>query len=131
MGIKMLSFLMITRLRLFASLSALSLLLTVGCEKVPLLAPSGSNISLNATTNVLPVNASTDIVAQVLEPAGTPPHSGTHIIFTTTLGTIQPSEAETDINGRAVVKFLAGSASGTATITAASGGANVGSTGAL
>ena len=122
---------MITRLRLFASLSALSLLLTVGCEKVPLLAPSGSNISLNATTNVLPVNASTDIVAQVLEPAGTPPHSGTHIIFTTTLGTIQPSEAETDINGRAVVKFLSGSASGTATITAASGGANVGANGGL
>jgi PKD repeat protein len=86
---------------------------------------------LSTTTTALPFNGTTRITAQVLESAGTPPHSGTHIIFTTTLGTIQPSETETDINGQAVATFSAGTASGTATITAASGGASVGTTGAL
>ena len=40
----------------------------------------------------------------------------------TTLGAILPSETETDINGQAIVKFNAGSRSGTANITAISGG---------
>src|SRR5205807_768834 len=56
---------------------------------------------------------------------------GTHVTFTTSLGTIQPSEAETDISGRAVATFVAGTQSGTATITAASGGASVGTNGAI
>ena len=98
---------------------------TVSCEKVPLLAPSGSSITLIASTNVLPVNGSTTITAQVIEPAGTPPHSGTQVSFTTSLGTFQPGEASTDVNGRASVTFLAGAQSGTATITALSGGASV------
>jgi Big-like domain-containing protein/PKD domain-containing protein len=45
------------------------------------------------------------------------------VIFTTSLGTVVPSEAETDVNGRAVVAFQAGNSNGTATITAISGGA--------
>src|SRR5206468_10274063 len=85
---------------------------TVSCEKVPLLAPSGSSITLIASTNVLPVNASTSITAQVLEPAGTPPHSGTQVSFTTSLGTIQPESVSTDVNGRATVTFSAGAQSG-------------------
>src|ERR671935_2489542 len=113
-----------------AVVAALSLTLTA-CEKVPLLAPSGSSITLTASTNVLPVNGSTPIIAQVLEAAGTPPHSGTRITFTTSLGTIQPSEVSTDVSGRAVVTFVAGNQSGTATITALSGGASVGTNGAL
>jgi len=105
--------------------------LTAACEKVPLLAPSGSTITLTTATSGVPFNGSADIIAQVIEPAGTPPHSGTHITFTTSLGTIQPLEAQTDLNGRATVKFLAGGASGVATITAISGGASVSATGAL
>lgn len=103
-------------------------LLTVSCEKVPLLAPSSASITLTALATALPINGTTDLLVQVLEQAGTPPHSGTHVTFTTTLGSIQPPEAQTDINGRVVVKFLAGTSSGTATITASSGGA--GSSGA-
>src|SRR5258706_2467529 len=128
MGIKMLSNLIIARrthrirfeavLGLLFSLS----LLTVACEKVPLLAPSGSTITLTASTTALSVAGSADIIAQVLEAAGTPPHSGTVITFTTTLGSIEPSEARTDTSGRVVVKFNSGSANGTATITAISGG---------
>lgn len=107
---------------------ALSMAAGVGCMKVPLLAPSGSSITLTASASVLPINGSTEIIAQVLESGGTPPHSGTHVTFTTTLGTMQPSEAQTDINGRVFVKFLAGSASGTAVINALSGGASTAGT---
>jgi PKD repeat protein len=108
-----------------------SLMSAAACERVPLLAPSGSTITLTTPTTALPVNGTTRIVAQIIEAAGTPPQHGTHVTFTTTLGTIQPAEAETDVSGQAIATFNAGGASGTATITAISGGANVGSTGAL
>jgi adhesin/invasin len=106
-------------------------LLAVACEKVPLLAPTGSTITLSAGTNVLAANGSIQIVAQVLEAAGTPPHSGTEVTFTTTLGTVAPVTAKTDVSGRAVVTFAAGGANGTATIIASSGGATTGSDGAV
>ena len=125
---------MISRLRRASALAALlvgSALLTVACQKVPLLAPSGSTITLTALATALPVNGSTDIIAQVIEAGGTPPHSGTLITFTTNLGTVQPSEAETDISGRVTVKYVAGSGSGTATITAISGGVSASGTNAI
>jgi hypothetical protein len=105
--------------------------LTVACESVPLLAPTGSTITLTTGVTALPVNGSTEIIAQILEAAGTPPHSGTHVSFLTTLGTVAPSEAETDVNGRVIVRFLAGDANGTATITALSGGASTGANGGI
>src|SRR5205823_1272766 len=124
---------MITRLSVPGAVCLVAVAsLSIGaCQRVPLLAPSGSSIILNASTTVLPLNGTTTIVAQVLEPAGTPPHSGTHVTFTTSLGTIRPEEAETDISGRVTVTFNAGLQSGTATITAISGGASVGTNGAL
>src|ERR1700737_1715590 len=99
---------------------------STACQRVPLLAPSGSSITLTASATALPSNGTTDIIAQVIQPSGTPPHSGTHVTFTTTLGTIQPSDATTDVGGRAVVKFVAGGQSGTATIQAISGGVSAG-----
>ena len=98
--------------------------LTSACDKVPLLAPSGSLITLTASTTALPVNGSTVLIAQIIEASGTPPHSGTRITFSTTLGTVEPSSAETDANGQAIVTFKAGTANGTATISAISGGAS-------
>jgi len=123
---------MVTRSRslAFAGL-ALLMLLAGACEKVPLLAPTGSTITLTAPTTALSANGTIDIVAQVLESSGAPPHSGTTVTFTTTLGTIQPSTTTTDSSGRAVAKFQAGSANGTAIITAISGGASTGSNGAI
>src|SRR5438874_8590142 len=99
-----------------------SLVLATGCNKVPLLAPTGSSITLTAAATTLPINGSTDLIAQVLEAAGTPPQDGTLITFTTNLGSVQPPEAET-FGGRVIVKFLAGSTSGEAKIVATSGGA--------
>src|SRR5262245_25187304 len=105
--------------------------LAAACDRVPLLAPAGSTITLTTTVTTLPLNGTAEVVANVLELSGTPPHAGTHVSFTTSLGSIQPPEAETDINGRVRVMFNAGAASGTATITASSGGAAVSSAGAL
>ena len=104
--------------------TATVLLLAGACQKVPLLAPTGSSIVLSAAATTLPVNGSTDLIAQVLESGGTPPQDGTLVTFTTTLGTIQPSAAETS-GGRVTVRFLAGTTSGTANIIASSGGATI------
>jgi PKD domain-containing protein len=108
-------------LGVFTVLAALS----IACQKVPLLAPSGSSITITATASALPINGTTDVIAQVIEAAGTPPHEGTRVVFTTTLGHMEPSEADTDVGGRAVVKFVAGNVSGVAAITALSGGTAV------
>ena len=119
------------------------------CDKVPLLAPTGSVITLFATANTVPSNGSMEIVATVIEQgtastttppanggtttpgttatstpgAGTPVHNGTVVTFTTTIGRIEPSEARTD-NGQVRVRFHADGQSGTAVITAFSGGAS-------
>lgn len=139
----MVSVLMITRLalrgarlRLDARLAGVCLaiaasLMSATCDRVPLLAPSGSTIILTASNNVIAANGTAQLTAQLLEPAGTPPHPGTHVIFTTTLGVIEPAEVETDINGRAVATFRANGQNGTATISAASGAARTDANGSV
>lgn len=125
----------------FASLSLVS-----ACDKVPLLAPTGSVITLFPAAPSVPLNGQIEIVATVIENgvtaappasgaptggttstsqagAGTPVHNGTLVSFTTTIGRIEPSEARTQ-NGQVRVKFIASGQSGTATITAFSGGAS-------
>src|SRR5580765_3551892 len=125
MGTKMLTAFMLTRplrCRLVTAVFA-GLSLTIGaCQKVPLLAPTGSTITVTAGSTALSVNGTTDIIAIVLESAGTAPQDGTVVTFTTTLGSIEPSEARTN-GGRVTVKFRAGTANGTAIITATSGAA--------
>ena len=106
-------------------------LLTAACDSVPLLAPSGSTIILTATNNAIAANGTAQLIAQVLEPSGTPPHPGTQVIFTTTLGVVEPGEVETDVNGRAMATFRPNGINGTATIIAASGAATTGTTGAV
>ena len=127
------------------SLLALPFALISACDKVPLLAPTGSVITLLAGTTTVSLNSEITIIATVIENgtapagtgtgtgtgtttttrtgAGTPVQNGTLISFTTTLGRIEPSEARTH-NGQVSVRFISGSASGTATITAYSGGAS-------
>src|SRR5438093_7184986 len=101
MGFKMLTDFMITRTKRRSSLilSVFGLAVAAAaCESVPLLAPTGSTISITASNTAIPANGSVVLTAQVVEPAGTPPHSGTHVIFTTSLGNVVPSEVETDVN---------------------------------
>jgi hypothetical protein len=130
-----------TPLAVLTALATLSLV--SACDKVPLLAPSGTVITLFPAANVVPLNGEVEIVATVIENgttatppsngngtgttsspgAGTPVQNGTLISFTTTLGKIEPSEARTQ-NGQVRVKFVANGQSGQATITAFSGGAS-------
>jgi len=112
-----------------ANVSALAIVLAVlvtGCNKVPLLAPSGSAITLSANSSTVPTNGTVGLTAFVLESSGTPVQNGTTVRFTTTLGTVNPTEAQTT-NGVAVATFNAGPNSGVATIHAVSGGAGGGS----
>lgn len=127
-------------LPLVAIVSGLLLPVVVSsCDRVPLLAPTGTTINLFATSNTVSLNSSVDIVATAIENgtdvgtgtngatstagAGTPVQNGTLISFTTTIGTIEPSEAHTH-NGQVTVKLVTTGQSGTATITAYSGGAS-------
>ena len=125
--------------RLFLAIAALGAVATLdgACDKVPLVAPSGTVITLISGTNALPSNGATDITAVLIESgststgtattgaagAGTPVHNGTLVTFTTSLGRIEPVEARTTA-GRATVRLLADGRSGVATITAISGGAS-------
>lgn len=98
------------------------LLVSSACEKVPLLAPSLTTITLSAASTIVQTNGSTEIRATLLEQSGTPVQNGTTVTFSTTLGTIEPREART-LNGTATVRFVATGQSGEAEIRAASGGA--------
>lgn len=97
------------------------------CDKVPLLAPSGSTVTLSAPTRTLPIGGTTEVTATVLESGGTPVQNGTTVTFTTTLGSIT-TQAQTR-DGVATATFSAGSSSGTAEIRATSGAAGSTSTG--
>lgn len=121
--------------------------IAVACDKVPLLAPTGSVITLFPTATSVPLNGEITIVATVIENgvaaaapatgtgtgtgtttttrpgAGTPVQNGTLVSFTTTIGRIEPTEARTR-NGQVSVRFVAAGQSGNAKITAFSGGAS-------
>jgi len=99
-------------------LAAVALL--VACDKVPLFAPTGTTIRLYTNAQVLPINGTAEITASVLESGGNPVQNGTMVTFTTSLGTVTPTEVATS-NSKATVIFNAGSQSGTAVINAFSG----------
>src|SRR4051812_31975028 len=121
---------MVTRCRRLAVVAlALLAFAASACEVSPLVAPTGSTIRLTAPTNALSANDSIQLAAQVLDPSGFPPHSGTLVTFTTTLGLVAPAIAETDASGRALARFQSSGANGTAVITATSGGAVTAATG--
>ena len=65
----------------------LTLGLAAACDKVPLLAPTESTLNLAISTTTLPVNGTAQVVATVIEPAGTPVHNGTMVTFIGSLGT--------------------------------------------
>jgi hypothetical protein len=126
------------------ALLVLPLAIVAACDKVPLLAPTGSVITLLPATTTVSLNSEVDIIATVIENgqasgttgsgtggtattsrtgAGTPVQNGTVITFTTTIGRVEPSEARTH-NGQVTVKLITAGTSGIATITAYSGGAS-------
>ncbi len=117
------STLVMTRLWFIAVLTCV---VVVACERVPLTAPTSSTISVTVDQTTLPLNGQATVRAIVIESGGTPVHNGTQVVFSTTLGSFTPVEANT-INGVATSVFSAGSISGTTAINAYSGGASTGS----
>jgi hypothetical protein len=94
---------------------------SLSCEPVPLTAPAGSTIFLQANPGFVPANGGRSLVTALLtEPAGTLVSDGTEVTFITTLGTID--QTATTRNGIARVYFVADARSGQATVTAISGG---------
>jgi hypothetical protein len=104
------------------ALAACAGLLTLACDKLPLLAPQESTITLSSGNSIVQANGTTEIRATVLEQSGTPVQNGTTVTFTTNLGTLSPGESRT-LNGVASVQFLGNGQSGKASIKAISGGA--------
>jgi hypothetical protein len=117
---RLLSLLVFSVSRIGFGLCFATALLAASCDKVPLLAPSASTITLVISSTVVPVNGSATVSASVVESAGTPVQNGTVVTFVASLGRLEPAEARTE-NGKATVRFLPGGESGTATITAFSG----------
>jgi hypothetical protein len=135
-----------TALTLSFAMAVLSF--AAACDKVALLAPTGSVISLFASSTTVATNGEIEIVATVIENgtapqtttpgttpgttpspstptigAGTPVQNGTLVSFISTIGVIEPREARTH-NGEVRVTFRANGQHGTASITAYSGGAS-------
>src|SRR5688572_28326859 len=95
------------------------------CEKVPLLAPTASTISISAQSRSLAPGGTTEITAAVVESGGTPVQNGTLVRFSASLGRVDPAEVETR-GGIATTTFIAGATSGTAQVRATSGAASGG-----
>jgi hypothetical protein len=96
-------------------------LLAAACEEVPLTAPAGTSLFLQCNPPFVAANGGTSVVTALLtEPAGTLVPDGTVVMFFTTLGHIDAQGEST--NGVVRVNFVADSRSGTATVTAYSGG---------
>ena len=119
---------MTTRTAHISALAIVLAMLLTACDKVPLMAPTGSTVTLSANSSTVPTNGTVGLTAFVTESSGTPVQNGTSVRFTTTLGTITPTDAQTS-NGVAIATFNAGASSGVATIHAVSGGAGGGSSG--
>jgi PKD repeat protein len=104
-----------------AAVAALALS-AFACDKVPLMAPSASTITLSSNITTVQSNGVAEIRATVLESSGTPVQNGTTVTFTTTLGTVSPVDSRT-VNGVATTQFIGNGQSGEAIIRAASGAA--------
>ena len=96
--------------------------LSAACDKVALLAPTGSTVTLSVSSTSVGSNGTAEIVATVIEAAGTPVHNGTEVTFQSSVGIVEPATARTE-GGLARATFRANGASGTARVLAFSGGA--------
>jgi hypothetical protein len=107
-----------------ATLAALILshVALVACDKMPLLAPTASTVTVTSPVTTISLGGTAEISAFVAESSGTPVQNGTVVRFTTNLGRMNPVEVQTR-NGLAVSMFEAGDVSGLADIRATSGAA--------
>jgi hypothetical protein len=100
----------------------LLLVLSLGtCNQALLVAPSGSTMFLQANPEFIAAHGDVSVIsAFLLEPSGQPVADGTSVQFFTSLGRIQEQGKTND--GVARVNLVSDSRSGTAHVTATSGG---------
>ena len=94
---------MVTHRTSLLALLALPLALVAACDKVPLLAPTGSTINLFAATTTVSLNSQVDIIATVIENGSAPAGTGTGIGTPTGTTTTSRTGAGTPEIGRAHV----------------------------
>ena len=103
------------------AVAVIALLGYPGCADVVQLAPPGATMVLIANPPFVPANGGVSVISAVVtEQIGTPVPDGTVVQFFTTLGKID-REGKTN-DGVARVNFIADARSGTADVTAVSGG---------
>jgi hypothetical protein len=91
------------------------------CNQAILTAPAGTTLTVIANPTFVPAHGGVSVVSALLvESAGTPVADGTVVQFFTNLGRIEEQGKTND--GVARVNFVSDSRSGTATVTATSGG---------
>jgi adhesin/invasin len=98
------------------------LVAVAACDKVGLLAPTGSTVTVSISSTSVAGNGSATVTASVIEAGGTAVHDGTEVTFQASVGVVDPQVARTE-SGLARAVFRANGASGTASIVAFSGGA--------
>jgi PKD repeat protein len=99
-------------------------IVAAGCNKVPLLAPGLSTITLSTSSTIVQSNGTAQVSATIMEQGGSAVQNGTTVTFTTTLGAVSPTTATT-VNGVATTQFRANGQSGIAEVRATSGGAKL------
>lgn len=103
------------------ALAAAVLAAMVACEAVPMTAPAGTTIFLQANPGFVEANGGRSLVTAFLtEPAGTLVPDGTVVFFFTDLGAIE--EQVKTVDGLAKTYFVSDSRSGNAKVVAYSGG---------
>lgn len=95
-----------------------------GCRSETITAPEGAEIVVTASPGTIPaIGGSSVIDVDVLE-GGAPVRIGTIVRLSTSLGTLDQSEVETDSSGHARTTLRSTGAAGTASVVARSGGAD-------
>jgi hypothetical protein len=98
-------------------------LVALGCGEGTPIAPSSAILTISANPSEVALDGISVLSISAVRTTGVPVNPGTEIVLTTTLGSV-PRIVTTDDRGLALAHLTAGRQSGTATITAASGGAS-------
>ncbi|MBZ0114298.1 MAG: hypothetical protein K8J08_17685 [Thermoanaerobaculia bacterium] len=97
-------------------------LVALSCGEGTPIAPSSAVLTISANPTEIGLDGISVLSISAVRSTGVPVNPGTEIVLTTTLGSV-PTIVTTDDRGLALAHLAGGRQSGSATITAASGGA--------
>lgn len=105
-----------------AILSVVCLLPALGCDKATPVAPNGTILTISANPTQVGLTGRSTITVNGRKPDGQPLNPGTEIRFSVDRGTIEPSIVAVDDRGQATATYRADGRTGTAKVTATTGG---------